>query len=108
MGLRDAACGMFLLAFVAPPEPGLEIGVQGGGGNYRDVSCTGPAYSYREQTYAANVRFRTDIGATVAANVSQSLGAPTDGGSQRDAFTVASRVGWHFPYGGAEGGVAAF
>src|SRR5262245_12039324 len=107
VGLRDAACGMFLLAIIAPPEPGLEIGGSLGGGKYRDVSCAGPSYYYREQTYAANVRFRTDIGATVAADVSQSIGAPAGDGPQRDAFSISSRVGWHFLYGGFEGGIGA-
>lgn len=108
MGLRDACCGVFLLAIVAPPEPGLEIGVSGGGGQYRNIGCTSPDYLYREQTYAANVRYRTDSGATIAANASESRGDPIDGGPRRDAFTVASRVGWHFAYGGAEAGVAAY
>ena len=108
MALRDAACGMFLLAIIAPPEPGLEIGGSAGGGKFRDVSCAGPTYYYKEQTYAANVRYRGQDGFTVAADGSKAVGKAANGElPDREGYSVSGRIGWHGAFGGVELGAGA-
>jgi hypothetical protein len=107
MGARSAVCGLWMIAFVVRPEPGLEVGGTVGGGRYKVVGCaeTSPTY-YSETSYAGNVRYRTGSGLTVAADGSGSTGNVRSGpGGPREGFSFAGRLGWHFQYGGGEAGV---
>jgi hypothetical protein len=107
MRLRSVVCGVWVVAFVAPPEPGLEVGGSVGGGRYRVVGCaeTAPTY-YAETSYAGNARYRAESGITVAADASGSTGKVREGADgPRSGFAVAGRAGWHARYGGGEAGV---
>ena len=110
MGTRGAVYGLWVIAFVVPPEPGLEVAGSVGGGKYRVVGCaeTAPTY-YSETSYAGSVRYRAENGLTVAADGSRATESVRQGpDGPRDGYSVAGRVGWHARYGGGEAGVGAF
>ena len=107
MSARSAVCGMWMLAFVARPEPGLEVGGNAGGGRYKTYGCAEsvPTY-YGETSYAGNVRYRAESGVTVAVDASGSNSTVRSGPDlAHDGYAVAGRLGWHFQYGGGEAGI---
>jgi hypothetical protein len=110
MGTRGAVYGLWVIAFVVPPEPGLEVAGSVGGGKYRVVGCAETAATYYNETsYAGSVRYRAESGISVAADASRSTGSVREGpDGPRDGYSVAGRVGWHARYGGGEAGVGAF
>src|SRR5262249_35455859 len=95
-GLRNAVCGMWLLAIAAPPEPGMELGGSIGGGRYRVTGCGEqvPTY-YSETSYSGNARYMADNGVTVAANASGSTSDVRQGPDPaREGWAAAGRAGW--------------
>ena len=115
--MRTNARALVAVLFLGPMTTGIEAEGQGGIGNFQYGGCTNQDYNVRANSLAAEVRAKTDEGATAELDGSYAGGVVR---STREGVAVdrtgadvgylagAVRVGWQWRYGGGDigGGLA--